>query len=103
MIRAAGSTQTLGDSRKVSQASSQDSDSNALQSQTGGRGQYQPAQLVPSALGPNEVEGSPRQKPPSPKRLPFRHKTNLPREISGYKRLGQIFSAGDDVRPDRRI
>jgi hypothetical protein len=27
-----------------------------------------------------------RQKPPSPKRLPFRHKTNLPREISGYKR-----------------
>ena len=27
----------------------------------------------------------PRQKPPSPKRLPFRHKTNLPCEISGYK------------------
>jgi hypothetical protein len=45
----------------------------------------------------------PRQKPPSPKRLPFRHKTNLTREISGYKRLGQIFSAGDDVRPDHRI
>jgi hypothetical protein len=45
----------------------------------------------------------PRQKPPSPKRLPFRHKTNLPREISGYKRLGQIFSGGDDVQPDRRI
>ena len=45
----------------------------------------------------------PSQKPPSPKRLPFRHKTNLPREISGYERLGQIFSAGDDVRPDRRI
>jgi hypothetical protein len=40
----------------------------------------------------------PRQKPPSPKRLPFRHKTNLLREISGYKRLGQIFSAGDDVQ-----
>jgi hypothetical protein len=25
----------------------------------------------------------PRQKPPSPKRLPFRHKTDLPREIFG--------------------
>lgn len=45
----------------------------------------------------------PRQKPPSPKRLPFRHKTNLPREISRYKRFGQICSAGDDVQPDRRI
>jgi hypothetical protein len=33
----------------------------------------------------NEVEGSPRQKPSSPKRLPFRHKTNLPREISGIR------------------
>jgi len=25
----------------------------------------------------------PRQKPPSPRQLPFRHKKNLPREISG--------------------
>ena len=32
------SRQPLGDSRKVSQASSQDSDSNALQSETGGPG-----------------------------------------------------------------
>jgi hypothetical protein len=57
-----------------------------------------------NAKGDLESRGRfPRQKPPSPKRLPFRHKTNLPREISGYKRLGQIFSAGDDVRPDRRI
>ena len=36
--RATRSAQTLGDSRKVSQASSQDSDSNALQSETGGPG-----------------------------------------------------------------
>ena len=61
------------------------------------------AQLVPFRPGTERSGRFPRQKPPSPKRLPFRHKTNLPREISGYKRLGQIFSAGDDVRPDRRI
>src|SRR3954466_5248485 len=53
--------QALADSRKISQASSQDSDSNALESEKGGPRKYQPARLVPSRHGPNELESRRRR------------------------------------------
>ena len=55
-LRSPLNARPFGDSRKVSEASSQESDSNALQLKQAAW-KYQPGQLVPSGHGPNEVEG----------------------------------------------
>lgn len=55
-------------------------------------------QLVPYGHGPNGAEGSPVKSRLVPSGCRFVTKPIYPREVSGYKRLGQIFSAGDDVR-----